>query len=112
MDTDVTTDAGFKQIKWASAPSFDVTDARWICHAIMHDGDGPLGRPMLISAPVGRTRIHASYAAEIAAGAMYCDDLEPGDRETIKIAVHLQGMEFCAYGVVVRLEPSFDAREM
>lgn len=112
---DVTTDAGYAQIKWVSAPPFDVENVQWTCYCILHGGDGPLGYRMFVHAPVGKRKIHPSEAAEMAAALVYDVDgggLCAGGRETIQIAVQLQGLEFCAYGVVVRLEPQFDAREL
>lgn len=113
---DLTTEAGYRQIKWVSAPSFvDGLAPRWTCHYVMHSGEGPLGSSMVVSAPVGIDRIHPSEAAEIAAQRVYevgGSELQQGERETIRIAVQLQGLEFCAYGVVVKLEPTFEAKEL
>ena len=115
---DARTDIGFSFIEWASMGERKYSDMResWICHQILHDGDGPLDRPMKVLPPLyGPKIITAEQAAEIAAERNYDEDdapLEQGDSIVIKIAVQIGGMKYVAYGVRVDMKPIFSAREL
>lgn len=116
-DVDARTDIGFSFIEWATMGENRYGDLResWVVHPIMHDGDGPLDKPMTVRPSLAYPKkIMAEQAAEIAAERIYDqeDGIEAGDSIVIKVAVQVEGMKFVGYGVTVRMQPSFSAREL
>lgn len=109
---DVQTDEGFAKIKWVSPPHNLKGDA-WKCHCIWHDGEGPLSKPSVIRAHPYKSKITPAEAAEVEAS-NYADyeSLKCGDTEVIKIAVHIGGDEYARYAVTVKIEATFEAREI
>lgn len=109
---DIKTDEGFAKIKWVH-PQRDLKADRWTCHCIWYDGDGPLSKPSIVRAEPYKSKITPAEAAEIMAGNWVDTDLmEYGHREVIGIAVHIGGDEYARYEVVVKLEATFEAREV
>lgn len=104
---DVQTDEGFSKIRWVSPPP-DLKGKQWTCHEILHDGDGPLECPDAVRGRPYQSLITPAEAAETAARSLV--DCEAP--EVIKIAVHIGGYEYARYAVTVKMEATFETREI